>query len=62
MTTMKKTATEHHSSKDRKFPPEAYEYHDDVTPEAVERVREKAKAALGDGEWEVIDGFGREPS
>lgn len=58
MSTMKKTAADD-NHKGRKFPAEAYEYHDDVTKEGVDKVREKVREVLGEGEWEVIDGFGR---
>lgn len=60
MSTMKKTATE--QSPDRKFPPEAYEYNDDVTKEAADKVRDDARHLIEKGDWEVIDGFGRNPA
>lgn len=42
-----------------RFPPEAYRYDDDVTPEAVNLLRQKAAKAMGDSDdWEVVDGFG----
>lgn len=37
---------------------EAFEYDDDVTAEAVEMLREKAKSTLKDGKWKVIEGHG----
>jgi hypothetical protein len=43
---------------DRRFPPEAYEYDDDVTPEAVDMVRQKAAKLVEAEHWEVVDGFG----
>lgn len=43
---------------DRRFPPEAYDFADDVTPEAVEEMRQKAKSAIDADEWEIVDGFG----
>lgn len=61
---MKKTATANHAAetKGRKFPAEAYEYGDDVTPEGVEEMRELARHHIDGGDWEVIDGFGRAAS
>lgn len=60
-TTIKKTAEaiDNHQHHGRKFPAEAYEYNDDVTPEAVEKMRELAREHVETGKWEVIDGFGR---
>lgn len=58
MSNMKKTAADNHVL-DRKYPPQAYDYHDDVTKEAVDKVREQARPIIEHGEWEVIDGFGR---
>lgn len=44
---------------DRRFPPEAYRYNDDVTPEAVAAIRARAAKQMGAAdEWEVVDGFG----
>lgn len=43
---------------DRRFPAEAYDYADDVTPEAVQQIREKASKVIDAEEWEVVDGFG----
>lgn len=43
---------------DRRFPPEAYEYDDDVTPEAVDAIRQKAAKLVEAEQWEVVDGFG----
>lgn len=61
MSTMKKTDHSHENNNNRRFPPEAYDYHDDVTKEAVDRIREKARPELDRDEWEVVDGFGRPP-
>lgn len=41
-----------------RFPPEAYDYGDDVTPEAVALLRPDAVDVSGDG-WTMIDGFGK---
>ncbi len=56
MSSMKKPD---HRHEDRRFPPEAYDYHDDVTKEAVDRVKEKARDEIEKGNWELVDGFGR---
>jgi hypothetical protein len=58
VSSMKKTAAAD-DRKSRKFPAEAYDYQDDVTKEAVDKVREQARPMIDGGEWEVIDGFGR---
>lgn len=55
---VKKTAADE-LKEGRKFPAAAYEYNDDVTEHAVQKVREKAAPIINDGDWEVIDGFGR---
>lgn len=39
------------------FPAEAYTYDDDVTPEAVERLRQMAVSTIGAEKWEVVGGF-----
>lgn len=41
------------------FPPEAYAYDDDVTAEAVEKIRQQAKKQIDAETWSVVDGFGR---
>lgn len=61
MSTMKKTAAANHTQ-ERKFPVEAYEWNDDVTRESVEKVRDDARHLIEGGDWEVIDGFGRNPA
>ena len=43
----------------REYPKEAYDYHDDVTKEAVDKVRKKAAPIIEKGDWEVVEGFGR---
>ena len=57
MSTVKKTAA--HNNHGRKFPPEAYEWDDDVTKEAVDKVREEVRPLIETAEWELIDGFVR---
>ena len=44
---------------DRPFPPEAYEYSDDVTPEGVQQMRDRSGVDVTSGNWKLIDGFGR---
>lgn len=43
---------------DRRFPKEAYEYQDDVTKEAVDRMRKEVAPLVKDRQWKVVDGFG----
>lgn len=38
-------------------PPEAYEYDDDVTPEAIALLRAEADKVLSKGEWTTIEGY-----
>jgi hypothetical protein len=38
------------------LPPEAFDYDDDVTPEAVEILRKKAASVMNQGTWKVIEG------
>ncbi|MHC1549378.1 hypothetical protein [Phyllobacterium sp. K27] len=42
----------------RRYPEEAYESVDDVTEQAVKRMREKAAPRINSEEWVKIDGFG----
>lgn len=42
----------------RRFPEEAYEYQDDVTKEAVDKMRDEVEPLVKDRQWKVIDGFG----
>ena len=63
MASMKKgrTPTGHNRSdvNDRDtFPPEAFDYGDELTKEGIEQVRKKAAEDLKDEEWELVDGFG----
>jgi hypothetical protein len=42
----------------RRLPPEAFQYDDDVTPEVVKTIQEKAdKIIRKEEEWVVIDGY-----
>jgi hypothetical protein len=62
MSTMKKTAprTTGVASKEvRSFPPAAFDYHDDVTKEAVDKVRAKAADRLKKADLELVDGLGQ---
>jgi hypothetical protein len=38
-------------------PREAFEYEDDVTPEAIAQLRAEADEKLPKGDWTVIDGY-----
>jgi len=40
------------------YPPEAYTYDDDVTPAAVEFLRQRVTQDVSKPGWKVIDGFG----
>ena len=42
----------------RPYPPDAYAYDDDVTPAAVQTLRESVPYDLNSPGWKVIDGFG----
>ena len=42
----------------RKFPPEAYDFDDDVTSEAVAQMQAMADKGMDDDGWEIVDGFG----
>lgn len=42
----------------QRFPKEAYEYQDDVTKEAVDKMRKEVSPLVDDRKWKVIDGFG----
>lgn len=35
---------------------QAFDYDDDVTPEAIEYLRKKAEKTINDGNWKVISG------
>ena len=41
------------------YPPEAYDYHGEVSKEAIEKLKEKVGEDFSDDDWETIDGFGR---
>ena len=59
MTAIRKQALENSNASEQppRFPSEAYEYNDDVTPAAVEKMRKKASHIIDAEEWEVVDGF-----
>ena len=46
----------HHDVDD--FPPDAYDYDDDVSSKGVDAMRERAKNAISAEEWVVVDGLG----
>ena len=58
MSTMKQTA---HTpdKKNREFPPDRYDYRDDVDSEGVEKVRRKAAPQVKKADLELVDGLGR---
>lgn len=39
------------------FPPEAYEYNDDITEAGVEEIRRRAASDIDFEEWEHVDGL-----
>ena len=41
------------------FPPEAYEYSDDVTTETVARIRDMRGVDVSQPKWKVIEAFGQ---
>jgi hypothetical protein len=60
MSVQKKVATRQNATNGgngTSLPPEAYQFDADVTPEAVETVRERARPLIESEEWELIDGF-----
>lgn len=44
-------------SNGRRFPPEAFAYHSEVSPQTVEKIQEIADRTLQDDEWTVIEGY-----
>lgn len=40
----------------RKFPPEAFDYEDDVSPKVVKSIQDRADQFLKKGKWVVVDG------
>lgn len=47
------------SDRGAKFPPEAFEYNDDVTTEVVKKLKAERGVDTSDKRWRVIDGFGQ---
>ena len=41
----------------RPCPPEAFDYRDDVTPEAIAQLRAEANEIMSKGEWTTIEGY-----
>jgi hypothetical protein len=58
MSTMKQNAS-NPDKKHREFPPDRYDYRDDVTTEGVEKVRQKAAPQVKKADLELVDGLGR---
>lgn len=44
---------------DTRFPPEAYGYSDDVTPEVVEKIRRERGVDTSKPRWKIIDAMGQ---
>lgn len=47
------------SGSKKPFPPEAYACADDVDPKVVTKLRAEVGVDVSDGEWDMIDGFGK---
>jgi hypothetical protein len=45
-----------------RYPPEVFKAHDDVTPEAVKIMRDRADLKLANKKWKKIDGVGQRKS
>ena len=41
------------------FPPEAFDYSDDIVAAVVESIREDRGVDVNDGDWELVDGIGQ---
>ena len=61
MSSMRKPVAVAHKDH-RKFPPAAYEYRDDVTPEAVAKIRAKAAASVKKAKLALTEVVGVEPT
>lgn len=59
MSALTKDETRLESRPVHRFPPEVYLAHDDVTPEAVAKMRERAQQKLASKSWKKIDGVGK---
>jgi len=57
MSVMKSKATPENNTR-REFPREAYDYKDDVTKEALDKVRKKAAPYVEKADLELVDGLG----
>lgn len=53
---MKNTAA---NGSDKKFPPEAYDYNDDVTTVTVEAIREERGIDVSAEKWKTVDALGQ---
>ncbi len=42
-----------------RFPPEAFDYNDDVTAEALKVIRSKFGVDVNNKKWTVVDGLGQ---
>jgi hypothetical protein len=41
----------------RRFPAEAFDDHDDVSPKVVQAIQDRADKILKNGKWVVVDGY-----
>jgi hypothetical protein len=41
------------------FPPEAYEYEAELSPEKIKLIQAKADKILSEEEWVIVDGVGK---
>ena len=53
---MKNTVT---NGSGRQFPPEAYDYNDDVTADTVKDIRESRGVDVSAKKWKIIDALGQ---
>jgi hypothetical protein len=59
MAKKQRTPTAASGGSGRVYPPDAYAFQDEVTPEQIEKLREKVGTDFECGDWETIDGLGR---
>ncbi|SEM41155.1 hypothetical protein SAMN05443999_1306 [Roseovarius azorensis] len=41
------------------FPPEAFDYSDDIVGEVVDAIRKERGVDVKNGDWELVDGIGQ---
>ena len=59
MSGMKKRTVPNAPKTRREYPVDRFDYNDDVTKEAVRKVREKAAPQVEKADFELVDGLGR---